>query len=248
MSDSVDYVKNAKGIVNEFHGLSTEDKKSYLHIFQMLNIKPDSVQRNDPLINKYKDLPPNERGFSLNKMVIIEQYNSMPFVMPFLSNGFIRAKIIDAYSDCCDGADSDASGYRCLHFISEDITMKLACQYLEEAVPNGYNNFSVDLLEKLPQDWRVMVAREGSVCLYIMGDKFDELEKLRGELMFDELDLLGEDTLKGYLGCTLHSMEMSTLMYKEDTFVGQRPSGEAEMNLIRKMIKDKTVTTRIWWD
>jgi hypothetical protein len=49
------------------------------------------------------------------------------------------------------------------------VNKKTAIKILEEAVPS-YNDFEPRLLESLPDDCQIFLAREGSVCIYVVGN------------------------------------------------------------------------------
>jgi hypothetical protein len=58
---------------------------------------------------------------------------------------------------------------------------------------NRYNRFVPDLLEHLPADSSITIAREGSVCMYVESKElikfsYSELEGLREKMKADELD------------------------------------------------------------
>ena len=49
------------------------------------------------------------------------------------------------------------------------VNKKTAIKILEEAVP-AYNDFKPRLLESLPDDCQIFLARERSVCIYVVGN------------------------------------------------------------------------------
>lgn len=44
---------------------------------------------------------------------------------------------------------------------------KDAMNIMKQALPDGYNDFKAELIDKLPADAKIQIAREGSVCLYV---------------------------------------------------------------------------------
>lgn len=91
-----------------------------------------------------------------------------PKQTPF-SNGVkaIRKAVLLAYGDAHPGGNNTT---RNLDFrASASVSRDEAIAILKEAITNGYNEFVPELLEKLPPDARVTIAREGSVCVYVNG-------------------------------------------------------------------------------
>lgn len=69
---------------------------------------------------------------------------------------------------------------------SEAVHPSIAKKIMDVACP-GYNNFESSLIELLPDDCLVTIAREGSVCLYVTpGKKKIPSAKL---LLADEFDV-----------------------------------------------------------
>lgn len=85
----------------------------------------------------------------------------------------IANQVCEVYSEhsCC-------FNYRSDRFVSR----KNAYAILKRAIPMGYNAFKADIILDLPDDVEVMIAREGSVCLYLKGDDLPSME----DLMADE--------------------------------------------------------------
>jgi hypothetical protein len=93
-----------------------------------------------------------------------------------------------AYADCNDPRPFEVTmGIRNLNFkASEPVPRDIAIAILKESVPQGYNNFEAELLQHLPEDCIVTIAREGSVCIYVHGNP---VEMPSGEMMSaDECD------------------------------------------------------------
>jgi len=61
---------------------------------------------------------------------------------------------------------------------------KEAMNIMKKALPGGYNEFTPELIDKLPADAKIQIAREGSVCLYVKTT--GKLNK--ASLKADELD------------------------------------------------------------
>jgi hypothetical protein len=167
----------------------------------------------------------------------------------------IKVQVLDAYADCNDSKDKTGKK-RCLHFISEPISMNKTIEYLKEAIPHGYNQFHYSLLEMFPKEWEVMIAREGSVCMYIKVNQvnfysiFEELDL--DLLLHDEVSFYEEKDITElcmYMLKINKTKKISTDRYSStsnDIF-----SDEQEIqneNIIKKIMEDKTPITRIWWD
>jgi hypothetical protein len=178
-------------------------------------------------INKLTAIDKNERVYSqLNK-----EFN--------VNNTALH--IINAYSDC-NNIQKNVTGYRCTNFISEPITMSQAYKYLRAAIPGGYNDFDAELLLLLPQDWQVMVAREGSVCLYVLGDHTEEIKNF--DIKNDETMLCDSKFYKH----RLFWMNQDISEIKEQIFILSRPPIQQERTIMENLIQANTITTRIWWD
>jgi hypothetical protein len=64
------------------------------------------------------------------------------------------------------------------------------------AVPDGYNDFKASLLKKLPEDTSLLLAREGSPCIYCFTDPG---QKLVGRMKADEYGENSSPNLKHQL-------------------------------------------------
>lgn len=64
------------------------------------------------------------------------------------------------------------------------LNKKQALDILTQALPNGYNEFKPQIIDKLPADSKIQIAREGSVCLYVT----TSTKPNRISLKADELD------------------------------------------------------------
>jgi len=86
----------------------------------------------------------------------------------------LAVSILTAYADChCAEHDyNDAIAQRNLNFRAADpVTRDEAVAIMREALAHGsYNEFKPSLLELLPTDAQVTIAREGSVCVYVKGN------------------------------------------------------------------------------
>ena len=75
----------------------------------------------------------------------------------------VAFEVFQAYKDCNDG---QSFGERNLNFRAfRPVPAKVASEIMAKAVPYGYNNFTADLLGKIKGD--ILLAREGSVCVYV---------------------------------------------------------------------------------
>lgn len=94
----------------------------------------------------------------------------------------VMKEVVTAYCDC-----SDSNGERNLSFLaSEAVDPKTAAEIMTKACPDGYNNFEAELLTLFPDDAKIWIAREGSVCIYV-----ESASKLptRKQLQADEYDV-----------------------------------------------------------
>ena len=98
----------------------------------------------------------------------------------------VDSEVKTAYSDCHEFK----AGPRNLDFrASESVSVEDAVAIMEKYVP-GYNDFRPELLWQLPKDVEVVIAREGSVCLYLSlpegFDNMDTFDCIRTNLKCDE--------------------------------------------------------------
>lgn len=102
----------------------------------------------------------------------------------------LKKDVMLAYADCNRGWEK-GKNIRNLHYRAfQDVDKETAIEIMTAALnPNtGYNGFCPSLLKKLPDDSRIWIAREGSVCVYVeTNSKVNELKLMR-ELEADELD------------------------------------------------------------
>lgn len=117
----------------------------------------------------------------------------------------VRDEVIRAYADCHDEPPDGATNLeyeawwnrvkneRNLSFrASQAVSRDEARAILAEAMPNGYNEFKADLLDRFPADCRFIVAREGSVCLYVSGTENTPMPA-GTVVLADECDVIIED-------------------------------------------------------
>ena len=83
-------------------------------------------------------------------------------------NTLVKSAVTRAYADC--NLPWEKGEPLChLHFrASQSVSREDAIAILKVAIPHGYNHFDADLLAHLPADSKVIIARENSVCLYVM--------------------------------------------------------------------------------
>jgi hypothetical protein len=109
-----------------------------------------------------------------------------------VNNNFqiVKKETINAYSDCNDLSKES----RQLDFLaSRPVTVKEAKEIMSLAVEGGYNDFKIELISILPQDSKIWIAREGSVCLYLDMPLDEQTQK---DLFCDEYDQITKDVLK----------------------------------------------------
>ena len=120
----------------------------------------------------------------------------------------VEEEVMAAYSDCNQESYEYGSGERNLHFrASEQVSVEEAQRIMEKAIPGGYNAFKADLLDHLPTECKVEIAREYSVCIYVQFRAIRARE--RGKALFDAGARLG-----------------STMNADEVNFVHQFPDDE----------------------
>ena len=81
----------------------------------------------------------------------------------------VRKEVIKAYSDC----NRFNYGERNLNFRAlRAVTVPTAVSIMKDAIGGGYNEFEPELLFELNELFtkpKVVLAREGSVCVYVKG-------------------------------------------------------------------------------
>jgi hypothetical protein len=83
----------------------------------------------------------------------------------------VKAEVKTAYADCAPDAGQETYGIRKLDFRAPySVSKEQAIQILRKEIPHGYNLFNAQLLKHLPDNARVTIAREGSVCIYVFLD------------------------------------------------------------------------------
>lgn len=81
----------------------------------------------------------------------------------------VYAQVKIAYADCVENAlTEETEATRQLEFrATQAVDPSTACAIMQELV-NGYNNFEADCLKLFPDDCQIFLAREGSVCIYVL--------------------------------------------------------------------------------
>lgn len=109
----------------------------------------------------------------------------------------IYNEVREAYADCgimeesSDEAWGEFEKRRNLNYRASQAVDKQTAKALLEKAVVGYNGFTPDLLDHLPDDCEVTIAREGSVCLYVKGDNLpvDDLTSIADECNFKNGEL-----------------------------------------------------------
>ena len=111
---------------------------------------------------------------------------------PELLNGhLIEKEMTDNDREILQLIEEKHMKLRKLHFrASEPVNRTTAYKIMKRAC-EGYNNFDCEKLLLFPDDCKIWIAREGSVCLYIQ--KGEHLLPTRKQLHADEYDKLKED-------------------------------------------------------
>jgi hypothetical protein len=80
----------------------------------------------------------------------------------------VQDEVRQAYLDCWSHRDfMEVESLRNLQFRASDFVSRDEAVAILSDVMDGYNNFEPKLLLKLPEDCKVVIAREGSVCVYV---------------------------------------------------------------------------------
>lgn len=105
-------------------------------------------------------------------------------------NKEIEQEVMLAYADCRDHSDY-AMEIRNLEFKASDFVSRDEAKRILLKANVYYNAFEPDLLNRFPKDCKIKIAREGSVCLYVKGNK---LPKARS--FADEIDKWDDGTVR----------------------------------------------------
>lgn len=88
----------------------------------------------------------------------------------------VSLAVAEAYADCWDyknGRIFDAQAWqdvcvrRNLYFRASEWLARDEAQWVMQQWVKGYNSFQPDLLSRLPAKARILIAREGSVAIYV---------------------------------------------------------------------------------
>jgi hypothetical protein len=96
----------------------------------------------------------------------------------YISNYFdlVRKEVMEAYGDENPN----------MHFVaSYPLSRNEVIKIMGEFVPE-YNNFEPKLLNHLPEDRQIIIARSYSPCFWVLGDEMDQ--KLQKKMLVDEWD------------------------------------------------------------
>ena len=101
----------------------------------------------------------------------------------------VQKQATKAYYDCWFSDFDIAEKKRNLHYKAKSaVSRNEAIAILRSCIPTGYNEFEPELLNFLPEDSKVIIAREGSVCLYVKADDSTFDEKLKEDMKVDEMN------------------------------------------------------------
>ena len=103
-----------------------------------------------------------------------------------------------AYADCwMKNFDYDRNNRNLSFIASESVPRDEAVRIMNLAIPNSYNGFKGDILLYLPRECSIILAREGSVCVYVKTDNLTFEDALMiGQLNADEVDLRDDNLLR----------------------------------------------------
>lgn len=96
-----------------------------------------------------------------------------------------------AYSDCNDMKVERNLSYKAQEFVSRDEAFSI----MESALPRGYNEFRASLINYFHKDHKFKIAREGSVCLYVLPKDGIDMPSME-ELKADEYGMEDDGTLR----------------------------------------------------
>eukprot|EP01129_Flabellula_baltica_P004276 TRINITY_DN1474_c0_g1_i1.p1 TRINITY_DN1474_c0_g1~~TRINITY_DN1474_c0_g1_i1.p1 ORF type:complete len:135 (-),score=26.44 TRINITY_DN1474_c0_g1_i1:31-435(-) len=111
---------------------------------------------------------------------------------------------------------------------SQPVTRDEAIAIMEEAVP-GYNDFQPELLRHLNEDSTLYIAREGSVCVYVVGEILD-YETWQSVLKVSEIGEVKK----------VHT-ELMLSVY-------QTEKEKEPMERLGRYLDEGMEFTRLWWD
>jgi hypothetical protein len=87
-------------------------------------------------------------------------------------NEAVRRSVLVAYNE-----DTRQLDFRAVSPVSIDTAVKIMSEALGVSEDEeGYNSFRPDMLRKLPKDSQIILAREGSVCVYVNGNVKNTVE------------------------------------------------------------------------
>ena len=81
-------------------------------------------------------------------------------------NEAVRRSVLVAYNE-----DTRQLDFRAVSPVSIDVAVNIMAEALGvQEDEEGYNSFRPDMFRKLPKDSQIILAREGSVCVYVKGN------------------------------------------------------------------------------
>jgi hypothetical protein len=81
-------------------------------------------------------------------------------------NEAVRRSVLVAYNE-----DTRQLDFRAMSPVSIDVAVKIMAEALGVSEnEEGYNSFKPSILRKLPKGSQIILAREGSVCVYVQGN------------------------------------------------------------------------------
>ena len=72
------------------------------------------------------------------------------------------------------------------------LSKKEAMDIMKQALPDGYNDFRAELIDKLPSDAKIQLGREYSVCMYVKTSS----KPSKASLKADELDMIEKNVYR----------------------------------------------------
>ena len=81
----------------------------------------------------------------------------------------VKSQVMNAYADCHMPFEK-AQHLRNLRFESSDVVTRSEAYEIMSKFVKAYNDFSAEAILKFPRNTKFLIARELSVCLYVLGE------------------------------------------------------------------------------
>ena len=101
----------------------------------------------------------------------------------------VAQQVMLAYGDC-NNLISRNLDWRASEFVSRDKAISIMKRY----VPS-YNDFEPDLLLNLPEDCHIRLAREASVCMYVMTDEKPDARLMKVDEISEDVEIIENNVM-----------------------------------------------------